>query len=182
GGSYECSLDEGPWRPCASGHDFGPARPGDHRFQVREQLGGKTSAPASYRWTVDLPKQCVLRVARARVFAYTKLDKARLVIHYTTYKPAAVTVAYSLTGSKGSLQLGSATGKFGRAGVFRLPVSLGAAEKAKLTAAKSFAVRFRIPKTPSSCGRYYTKRLTIPKKISGQTVWFQSDSKFTAAG
>lgn len=181
GGSYECSLDGGAWKPCSSGRDFGPARPGDHLFQVREKLNGATGTIASYRWTVDLPRACVLRVARARVFAYTKLDKARLVIHYTTYRPAKVTVAYSLTGSKGKLELGSATGQFHKAGVFRLPVRLGAAEKAKLDGAKSFAVRFHIPKTPSSCGRYYTKRLTIPRRISGQTVWFQSDSKFTAA-
>jgi hypothetical protein len=182
GGSYECSLDGSTWKPCKSGRDFGPARPGDHLFQVREKLSGATSAIASYRWTVDLPKACVLRVARARVFAYTTKSKARLVIHYTTYRPAKVTVAYSLKGSKGGLALGSATAQFHKAGVFRLPVRLGAAEKAKLDGAKSFAVRFRIPKTPSSCGRYYTKRLTIPRKISGQTVWFQSDSLFTAAG
>jgi hypothetical protein len=182
GGSYECSLDGGPWKPCASGHDFGPARPGDHRFQVREKLGGKTSAPASYRWTVDLPRQCVLRVARARVFAYATKSKARLVIHYTSYAPARVTVAYSLAGKKGKLTLGSASSRFQKAGVFRLPVRLTATQLAKLRAARSFTVRFKIPKAPQSCGRYYTKRLTIPKKVSGQTVWFQSDSKFAPGG
>jgi hypothetical protein len=73
--------------------------------QVRETLNGATSRTAAYRWTVDLPKACVLRVARARVFVYTKRDKARLVIHYTTYRPARVSVAYSLRGSRGSLAL-----------------------------------------------------------------------------
>jgi hypothetical protein len=33
-------------------------------------------------------------------------------------------------------------------------------------------VRFQIPGTPGSCDRYYTKRLTIQKKIFGQAVWF----------
>jgi hypothetical protein len=178
GGSFECSLDGGSWRPCSSGQDFGPAQPGDHLFQVREKLAGKTSAPAGYRWTVDLPRQCVLRVARARVFVYTRKDKARLVIHYTTYRPATVNVTYALTGSKGGLKLGSARGRFQKAGVFRLSERLTAAQIAKVRAAKSFRVRFRIPATPKSCGRYYAKRLTIPRKVSGQTVWFQSDSRF----
>jgi hypothetical protein len=178
GGGFECSLDGGAWKPCVSGHDFGPVAPGDHRFEVRETLGGKTGAPAAYRWTVDLPKACVLRVARARVFVYTKKDKARLVIHYTSYRPARVTVDYGLRGPKGSLKLGSAAATFRKAGVFRLPEPLDARAIAKVRAAKSFVVRFRIPKTPSSCARFYAKRLTIPKRISGQTVWFQSDSRF----
>jgi hypothetical protein len=182
GGSFECALDGGAWKPCASGRDFGPVAPGDHRFEVRETLAGKTGAPAAYRWTVDLPKACVLRVARARVFVYTKKDKARLVIHYTSWRPARVTVDYGLSGSKGSLKLGAAAAGFSKAGVFRLPEPLEAAAIAKVRAAKSFKVRFRIPKTPGSCARFYTKRLTIPRRISGQTVWFQSDSRFAPGG
>lgn len=178
GGTYECSLDGGRWRPCASGQKYGSLAPGDHLFQVREKLGGQTSAPASYRWTIDLPRKCVLRVARARVFVYTKHDKARLVIHYTSYRPARVAVGYALQGTRGKLTLGAARTKFKKAGVYRLPERLSAAEMVKLRAAKRFSVSFRIPKTPHSCGRYYTKRLTIPRKVSGQTVWFQSDSRF----
>jgi hypothetical protein len=182
GGSFECSLDGGPWKRCASGRDFGPVAPGDHRFQVREKLGGRTGAPASWRWTVDLPRQCVLRVARARVFVFSRRSKARLVIHYTSYEPARVTVAYALAGKRGKVTLGSASARFRKAGVFRLPVGLKAAQLAKLRAARSFTVRFKIPGVPGSCGRYYAKRLTIPKRISGQTVWFQSDSRFAPGG
>ncbi|HVV91087.1 MAG TPA: hypothetical protein VHB53_11380 [Solirubrobacterales bacterium] len=182
GGSFECALDGGHWKPCSSGQAYSHLAPGDHLFQVRETLDGKTSAPASYRWTVDLPRKCVLRVARARVFAYAKHDKARLVIHYTSWRPAKVTVAYALKGSKGALELGTARAGFKKAGVFRLPERLSAAATARLRAAKSFVVRFKIPKTPKSCGRYYAKRLTIPRKVSGQTVWFQSDSRFAPGG
>lgn len=178
GGAFECKLDGGRWKPCKSGEEFGPVQPGDHLFQVREVLGGVTSAPAGYRWTVDLPRRCVLRVARARVFVFTKKSKTRLVIHYTSYKPARVTVSYALKGSKGGLSLGSAVAKFKKAGVFRLPVSLTPPEIAKVRAAKSFRVKFKIAKTPALCGRYYTKQLTIPRQVSGQTVWFQSDSLF----
>lgn len=179
GGTYECSIDGGPFAPCTSGQNFGPLAPGDHLFQVRETLAGLTGPAASYKWTIDLPKPCVLRVARARVFAFTKKDKVRLVIHYTSYRTADVTVSYKLEGKKGKLALGTASAKFKKAGVFRLPETLSAKEFAKVRAAKLFKVHFKIAKTPKSCGRYYTKELTIPRKISGQTVWFQSDSNFT---
>ncbi len=178
GGKYECSIDEGAWQPCTSGQSFGPLAPGDHQFQVRETRGGKTGSPATYRWTVDLPKKCILRVARARVFVFTAHDKVRLVIHYTSYRPATVAVDYKESGSRGGLELGSASAGFKKTGVFRLSERLDKAEMTKVRAAKNFDVQFRIPRTPGSCKRFYTKTLTIPKQISNQTVWFQSDSRF----
>lgn len=182
GGSYECVIDGGSWEPCSSGDSFGPLQPGDHRFQVREVLGGVTGPADSYSWTIDLPKACVLKVARARVFAFAHQDKARLVIHYKAYTPARVTVSYSLKGSKGALSLGSATSRFKTAGIFHAGEKLAKAQVAKLRATSSMTVRFRIPGAPSSCTRYYTKHLTIPKTVFGQTVWFQSDSIFGPEG
>lgn len=180
GGTYECSVDAGAWRPCVSGEAFGPLEPGDHRFQVRETLGGLTGPTASYSWTINLPRACILKVARARVFAFTHQSKARLVIHYKAYKSARVTVSYRLKGSKGGLALGSASSRFRTAGIFRLAEKLDPADVAKLRATSSMTVHFSIPEAPTRCSRYYTKRLTIPKRISGQTVWFQSDSVFTS--
>jgi hypothetical protein len=182
GGSYECSVDGGKWTACKSGDSFGPLVPGDHRFQVRETLNGLTGPADSYFWTVALPKACVLRVARARVFVFASKQKVRLVIRYTAYRPADVTVSYALSGAKGKLALGSATSRFKKAGLFRLPEPLGKTAIGKVRAAKLFKVKFKIAGTPSSCGRYYTKRLTIPKVVSGQPVWFQSDSIFTSGG
>jgi hypothetical protein len=180
GGAYECSIDAGAWRPCASGGAFGPLEPGDHRFRVRETLDGLTGPAASYFWTIDLPRACILKVARARVFAFTHQSRARLVIRYKAYKPAQVTVSYRLKGSKGGLALGSASSRFRTAGIFRLAEKLDTAEVAKLRATSSMTVRFSIPEAPTKCSRYYTKRLTIPKEIFGQTVWFQSDSIFAS--
>jgi len=180
GGAYECSIDGEAWKPCMSGDAFGPLGPGDHRFQVRETMAGLTGPAASYFWTIDLPSACILKVARARVFAFTHQSKARLVIHYKAYEPAQVSVSYRLKGSKGSLRLGSASSRFRIAGIFRLTEKLGTADLAKLRATSSMSVRFSIPEAPSRCSRYYTKRLTIPKRIFGQTVWFQSDSIFAA--
>lgn len=179
GGAYECSIDAGPWAACRSGQDFGPLAPGDHRFSVRETLGGVTGPAASYSWTIDLPRACVLRVARARVFAFTHQSRARLVIHYKAYEPAQVTVSYALSGSRGKQSLGTASSRFRTAGTFRLTEKLGSAELAKLRATTSITVHFSIPQAPTSCSRYYTKQLTIPREAFGQTVWFQSDSLFT---
>jgi hypothetical protein len=111
-----------------------------------------------------------------------RLSAARLILRYSSYRPAQVDVSYRLTGSKGPLELGSATTQFSKAGVFRLPKTLSSAQEAKLKAATSFQVKFKIPGTPSNCTNFYTKRLTIPQKVSGQTVWFQSDSRFAPGG
>src|SRR6201999_4039152 len=108
---------------------------------------------ASYSWTIDLPRACVLKVARARVFAFTHQDKARLVIHYKAYAPAQVSVSYSLAGTKGSLELGTATARFKTAGVYRLAEKLSKPSTAKLKAATSMKVRFSVPQAPSSCTR-----------------------------
>ncbi len=178
GGAYECSIDAGSWSGCRSSDSFGPLDPGDHRFSVRETLKGVTGPADSYAWTIDLPRACVLKVARARVFAFTHQRKARLVIHYKAYKPARVKVSYSLNGAHGALALGAASARFKTAGIFRLDKKLGASDVEKLRGASSMKVRFSIPQAPTSCSRYYTKLLTIPKKVFGQTVWFQSDSQF----
>lgn len=178
GGAYECSIDAGAWAPCTSGETYGPLLPGDHLFRVRETLAGLTGPTASYRWTIDLPRSCVLRVARARIFVAPKMHRVRLVIHYTSYRPAKVKVSYDLLGSKGIVSLGDTSANFSTAGVFRDPEILSSTVFDEVRTAKLFKVRFQIAKTPRSCGRYYTKRITIPKKFSGRTVWFQSDSNF----
>lgn len=181
GGSYECSIDAGAWSPCQSGQSFGPLLPGDHRFQVREKLNGITGPAASYHWTIDLPRACIIKVARARVSALTQRSRARLVIHYKAYEPAQVTVSYALAGSRGKLRLGTASRHFKTAGIFRQGEKLGKGALAKLRATMSMTVRFSIPQAPSSCTRYYTKRLTIPHHPSPSlTVWFQSDSIFAS--
>jgi hypothetical protein len=178
GGTYQCSIDDGPWAACTSGQVISPILPGDHRFRVRETLNGVTGPADSYSWTVDLPKACILKVARARVFAFTHQDRARLVIHYKAYRPAKVAVAYSVTGRKGGSSLGTAASRFKTAGIFRLSEKLDDRDASRLRSATSMTVRFSILQAPRSCSRYYTKRLTIPKKAFGQTVWFQSDSIF----
>jgi hypothetical protein len=175
-------VDAGPWRRCRSGQDFGPLLPGDHGFSVRQTVKGLTGPADSYTWTIALPRACVLRVARARVLVHAQKQRVRLVIRYKTYRPAEVTVSYELVGGRGNLALGQATSRFQTAGLFRLTKPLGPTEMGKVRSARYFKLRFRIPGTPGSCARFYTKRLTIPKRIGGQKVWFQSDSIFGIGG
>jgi hypothetical protein len=124
------------------------------------------------------PDECVLRTARARVFAYTSRDRVRLVIHYTSLTPASVTVNYRLKGSKGPLQLGRVGRHFSRSGLFRLTTTLSHSQMAKVRAARLFDVELNIPGEPHYCQRYYSRHLTIKRTTHSQVVWFQSDSIF----
>ena len=56
------------------------------------------------------PPECLLRTARARLFTYPAHEKVRLAIRYTSYAPADVDVEFRLSGGRGSLKLGEATG------------------------------------------------------------------------
>ncbi|NMO18663.1 DUF4215 domain-containing protein [Pyxidicoccus fallax] len=51
GVSYECSLDGGPFRPCADSYEVNP---GEHTLQVRsiDAAGNVDASPAEYTWTV----------------------------------------------------------------------------------------------------------------------------------
>lgn len=80
--------------------------------------------------------------------------------------------------SAGMLELGQATSRFKTVGLFRLGKRLRPVGMRKVRAARLLKLRFKIPGAPGACARYYPKRLTIPKRISRQTVWFQSDSIF----
>lgn len=124
------------------------------------------------------PAECLLRTARARVFAYASQDKLRLVVRYTSLAPASVSVDFRLAGGKGSLQLGQVKRRFARQGMFRLTERLSESRMDKAEAAKRFLVTLHMPATPSYCDRYYTRRLTIKRSVRGQVVWFQSDSIF----
>ncbi|MBS1894863.1 MAG: hypothetical protein JST59_26485 [Actinobacteria bacterium] len=182
GGTFECQLDEGAWSPCESGVSFKGLMPGDHRFQVRQRIEEQTSPVAEYRWTVALPRACVLRVARARVFVFKTRDLARLVIAYKSHRRAKVSVSFTAMNGGRATRLGTASAEFKREGLFRLPEHLSSSAARHLRRAEMVRVRFVVGGAPKACGRYYTKLLTIPRPIRNQTVWFQSDSTFAPPG
>jgi hypothetical protein len=102
----------------------------------------------------------------------------RLVIRYVAFTKAKITTSYTMHGKKGNLFLGKATQTFKKKGLFRLPKKLTRGKMNKVRAAKEFNVQFKIPGTPNFCKHYFKRKLTIPKFIEGQKVWFQSGSVF----
>jgi hypothetical protein len=124
------------------------------------------------------PEECLLRTARARVFASTLQNRVRLVIRYTSFSPAEVNVDCRLIGTKGSLKLGAVHQRFAVKGLFRLSERLSDAEMDKVRAAKRFNVTMNIPGVPRYCDRYDARHLTVKRSVHSQVVWFQSDSIF----
>lgn len=55
GVSFDCSLDDAGFLPCASGASFGPVGDGAHAFAVRarDRAGNLDPSPAIYAWAVD---------------------------------------------------------------------------------------------------------------------------------
>jgi hypothetical protein len=122
------------------------------------------------------PSECLLRTASARVFTQTARDRVSLVLGYTSFAPANVTVDYRLKGGKGALNLGRTTHHFSKQGVFRVTGELNDSQMEKVKAAKDFEVRIRIPSAPGYCRSYFTRHLNSKRKVHGQVVWFQSES------
>jgi hypothetical protein len=126
--------------------------------------------------------QCKLRKARARVFIYgpdsiRNPNSVRLVIRYRSKAKAKVVVGYTLNGSKGKLNLGSAVGHFKKRGLYRRVKHLTSSQMAKVRAGGvHLLVKMRIPGEPALCARAYTRHLTVKRTIRKQTIFFQTDS------
>lgn len=121
------------------------------------------------------PPECFLRTASARIFTHSTRDQVSLVIGYTSFSPANVTVGYRLKGGKGGLNLGKTTHHFSKQGVFRVTSKLNDSQMEKVKAAKDFDVRILIPSAPGYCHSYYTRHLSTKRKVHGQVVWYQSE-------
>ncbi|MEX2108553.1 MAG: hypothetical protein WD827_06675 [Solirubrobacterales bacterium] len=119
------------------------------------------------------PSECRLRTASARVFTQAR-DRVSLVIGYTSFSPANVTIDYRLKGGKGSLKLGRTTRHFSKQGVVRITDKLSDSQMKKVKAARDFEVQIRIPAAPGYCRSYLTRHLDAKRKAHGQVVWFQS--------
>jgi hypothetical protein len=138
-----------------------------------------TSPPAGEVAAANVPPpECKLRKARARVFIFTRFNKVRLVMRYVAYSRAKVTTSYTMHGRKGDLFLGKATKDFKKKGVFRLPKKLTPGKMKKIRAATEFTIQFQIPGTPTYCEHFFKRKLTVPRYVEGQLVWFQTGSVF----
>lgn len=109
-------------------------------------------------------ERCVLESASASVAANHTSGRVRFTIRYTTFGPAPFSLRYSLRGGKGTLQLGSAKARFGRAGAFHDVVRIDDRKLPKLIAAREFQIDLQAQKTPGSC----RERLTVQHRRAGR--------------
>lgn len=112
-------------------------------------------------------EKCVLESANASVSASPDSGKVRLTVHYTTYSPASFALSYSLRGSKGSMRLGGAKARFGRAGTFHDVVRIDKQRLPKMLAAREFQIQLQAKKTPGYC----RERLTVQRHGAGRAHW-----------
>lgn len=120
---------------------------------------------------VEAPPECLLSSVRPTIFASGNSGRLRLQVRYTAGAPAAVTVAYGLHGTKGSLFLGNERKHFGKKGVLRLNRSLTEAQMAKVMAAKDFTVRIRVLKAPGWCQPIFDRHLTLRRTTPNGLSW-----------
>lgn len=107
--------------------------------------------------------ECPLGSARVKV-ATNSRGKVRLTVHYTASAPATVTLAYSLRGGKGNLQLGGARTQFQRAGVFHDSVRVSPKKLDKVLAARRFVVELHAVGAPGYCRERLTS--AAPRRAS----------------
>lgn len=124
---------------------------------------------------VEAPPECLLSSAEVTVFASGNRDRVRLQVRYRTSSPTAVTVAYGLHGSKGSLYLGSEKKRFGKKGVLRLNKSLTEAQMEKVVVAKDFTVRIRALGAPGWCQPFFDRHLDVRRATPSGLTWLSSE-------
>jgi hypothetical protein len=121
--------------------------------------------------SVPLPAACILRSVEPSVAVQLGHGNVGLTLRYEAEEPTKATIAYWLKGSKGSLQLGSATRHLGGHGAVHLNSHLDELEMAKVRAARTFLVSIDLPQAPSYCGRYLTLRLTAKHQLDKRETW-----------
>jgi hypothetical protein len=141
----------------------------ESEFEEEEEEGEGEEFDAAH--SVALPAECILRSAQPSVAVQLRHDSVRLTLRYVTEEPTKASVDYWLKGSKGSLQLGSASRRLGTHGVIRLNSHVDEREMAKVRAARTFLVSLDLPEIPSSCVRYLTLRLTAKHQLAKLETW-----------
>jgi hypothetical protein len=120
---------------------------------------------------MPLPAECILRSAEPSIVVQLAHGQVRLALRYAAEEPVRADIEYWLKGSKGSLQLGSASRRLGEGGVIRLSSHPGEREMSKVRAARAFLVSLDLPDAPSDCTRYLTLRLTARHQLANHETW-----------
>jgi Sec-independent protein translocase protein TatA len=120
---------------------------------------------------VPLPASCILRSAEPSVAVQLERGDVRLTVRYEAEEPLRADIDFWLKGSKGSLQLGSASPHLGEHGAIHLHSRPDEREMAKVRAARAFLVSIDLPQAPSYCARYLTLRLTSKHQLAKRETW-----------
>ena len=114
---------------------------------------------------------CYLRTATAHVVAYPERETMRLTLGYTTYAPAAATVAY---GANKDPHLGTAHRHLGRSGVLRLSKHLTGGQMTKVERSGRFTVTVHVPEAPQACQRLEVQRLRVAQSSRARVTWAEA--------
>jgi hypothetical protein len=128
------------------------------------------------------PAACTIRNVRARLFVYRSRDAIRLVARYRADAPGKVTIGFSAgDDDQTGRQLGSLTRTFSREGIFRVHKRMPAKVMKRLRRQRrGFSVSFDVAGSPGFCAEATSEALSVGRRVSGQRVWFQSDSTAAA--
>lgn len=115
---------------------------------------------------------CYLRTATARVVAYPDRKMVRLTLGYTTYSPAAATVAF---GAKKDPHLGTVHRQLGHSGVLRLSKHLASGQMAKVEDSGRFTVTVHVPEAPPACQRFEVQQLQVAQSSEARVTWAEDN-------
>jgi hypothetical protein len=119
----------------------------------------------------EAPQECLLTSAQATVAVAANHHSVRLQVRYATSAPTVASVDYGLHGSKGSLYLGGEKRHLAKQGVLRLSRTLTETQTAKVTAAKGFTVRLRVPAAPGYCRAFFDYQLDVRRATPSGVSW-----------
>lgn len=149
----------------------------DEECDFAEEEGEEVEECVELEADEGAPAECTLTSAEATVAALPARSSVKLVIHYTSRSPAAVSVDLSARGSRGPLGLDGDRGRFGRSGVFRSSERLTEAQMKRVLAARSFTVTVHAVNAPRYCHRYLDRHLTARRHAGPGLVWSDPAAK-----
>lgn len=147
-GASEVEAEE-PWEEES---EF--CEPDEEEAELCEELGEEAEAGED---------ECLLKDARAVVTINPRKQRLRLTVHYRAYKPASVSIAAVVRGTKGAVRLGTGHARFRRAGAYHDSFRLAANQVKRAEAARKVSVDLRVVNSPRYCGLHLNEAVRRPK-------------------
>jgi hypothetical protein len=143
----------------------------DCEFEDEAQEEACEEAEEERELEAEEAEECRLESAEATVAALPGRNQVRLTVRYRTFQSSAVAIDLGLRGPKGSLDLGTDTGHFGRSGTFHATESLSDGQMTRVLAAREFSVGMHAINTPGFCGESFERHLSARKEAGAGFQW-----------